>query len=74
MVKGIFDRLNNQLILNLQKKIGENHVIPDNKRLSFSAGIADCREGDSIADVLNNADKALYSVKRKSKNGYLIWK
>ena len=74
VVKGIFDRLNNQLILNLQKKIGENHVIPDNKRLSFSAGIADCREGDSIADVLNNADKALYSVKRKSKNGYLIWK
>lgn len=74
VVKGIFDKLNNQLIPNLQKKIGSNCVIPDNKKLSFSAGIADCRESDNIADVLNNADKALYSVKRNSKNGYLIWK
>ena len=74
VVKGIFDRLNNQLIPELQDRIGREHVIPDNKKLSFSAGIADCKAGDNISEVLNHADKALYSVKKKSKNGYLVWK
>ena len=36
-------------------------------------GIAECKGHDSIYEALNNADKALYYIKKSTKNNYVVW-
>lgn len=73
VVKSIFDKMEKEVLADLQEKIGENYRIPDEKRLSCSVGIAVCKESSGIAEALNNADKALYYVKKSTKNNYVVW-
>ena len=73
VVKSIFDKMEKEVLADLQEKIGENYRIHDEKRLSCSVGIAVCKESSGIAEALNNADKALYYVKKSTKNNYVVW-
>lgn len=73
IVRELIDRLEKEVVSSIQKKIGSEHIIPEDKRLSCSVGIASCEECGSITEALNNADKALYHIKRSTKNGYAVW-
>ncbi len=73
VVENIFIRLESEVAVMVQKRIGEWYIIPEEKRLTCSAGIAACRENTDIMKTLNNADKALYYVKRSTKNNYVVW-
>ncbi len=42
-------------------------------KLSLSAGICESAAGDSFSEVYNNADKALYHVKRSGKAGKAVY-
>jgi PleD family two-component response regulator len=35
--------------------------------------IAECKESGNIMEAMNNADKALYHVKKSTKNDYVVW-
>ena len=59
--------------LDILDKIGKDHVIPEDKILGFSAGIAECKESRGVLKALSNADKALYKIKKGTKNDYAIW-
>ncbi len=55
--------------LQIEVQGGETEV-----RLSCSAGVAICEDGDSTYDELyGNAEKALYEAKSAGKNRYVIW-
>lgn len=69
----IFDKLENQVLKAIRTRIGTEHVIPENKILSASIGIAECKESGNIAEALSNADKALYFVKKRTKHNYVVW-
>lgn len=73
VVKDFFDKLETEVIPDIQEKIGREHSIPEEKKLGFSAGIAECKESSGIREALNNADKALYYIKRGGKNNYVVW-
>lgn len=73
VVKSIFEKLEKEVLADIRKKIGADTVIPKEKFLGFSAGIAECKEIGGIKEALNNADKALYSVKRSTKNNFVVW-
>lgn len=73
VVEELIDNLEKEVVSSIQKKIGLQHTIPENKRLSCSIGIATCEEYGSITEALNNADKALFYIKRSTKNGYAVW-
>ena len=73
VVQSIFDKLENEVLASIQEKIGKQHVIPKEKRLTASVGIAECKESGAIAEALSNADKALYSVKKSTKNNFIVW-
>lgn len=73
VVKGIFDRLETEVLSDIKNRVGKDVVIPENKLLSFSAGIAECKEISGIKEALDKADKALYSIKRTTKNNYVVW-
>lgn len=73
VVKELINKLEKEVVASIQEKIGSHHTIPENKRLSCSVGIAECKECEGIAEALNNADKALYHIKRTTKNGFAVW-
>ena len=73
VVEEVIERLQADVVAAIQKRIGTQHIIPENKRLSCSIGIAECEACGSITEALNNADKALYHIKRTTKNGYAVW-
>ena len=73
MVQSIFERLRNEVFADILDKIGKDHVIPEDKILGFSAGIAECKESGGVLKALSNADKALYKIKKGTKNDYAIW-
>ena len=73
VVQNMFKKLNEEVLPDIIKKTGARYSVPENKKLSFSVGIAECIENVDIIETLNNADKALYSVKKGTKNGYVIW-
>ena len=73
VVEELIERLQADVVTAIQKRIGTQHIIPENKRLSCSIGIAECEACGSITEALNNADKALYHIKRTTKNGYAVW-
>ena len=57
----------------VQNKIGIENIVPKEKILTCSIGICECEEYSSITEALNNADKALYCVKKSTKNSYVVW-
>ena len=73
VVEELIESLQTDVVTAIQKRIGTQHIIPENKRLSCSIGIAECQACGSITEALNNADKALYHIKRTTKNGYAVW-
>lgn len=73
IARSIFDKLENEVLPDIQEKIGKKHIIPEEKRLTASMGIAECKESGAIAEALSNADKALYSVKKSTKNNFVVW-
>lgn len=73
IARSFFDKLENEVLPDIQEKIGKKHIIPEEKRLTASMGIAECKESGAIAEALSNADKALYSVKKSTKNNFVVW-
>ena len=72
VVKKVFHMLADGVNPDVQRKIGEEHQVPKEKLLTCSVGISACGES-GITDALNNADKALYRVKKTTKNNYMVW-
>lgn len=73
VVKDIFKKLEAEVLVDIQSQIGTGHIIPEEKKLGFSAGIAECKEQGGVREALNNADKALYYIKKSTKNDYVVW-
>jgi len=73
VVQNIFEGLRNDVFADILDKIDKNHVIPEDKILGFSAGIAECKESGDVLKALSNADKALYHIKKTTKNNYVLW-
>ena len=46
----------------------ENHDYPCDKRLTISFGVAQHREGESVVELVQRADRALYKAKEKGRN------
>lgn len=60
----------------LEKMLGKKLVIPENRRLGFSMGIAANSDEEDISDLdttMINADKALYFSKQNRKGTVTIW-
>lgn len=60
----------------LEKMLGKKLVIPENRRLGFSMGIAANSDEEDISDLdttMINADKALYFSKQNQKGTVTIW-
>ena len=72
-VEDIYTKLEKEVLPDIINKIGKPIDIPKEKQLSFSAGIAMCKGSESIIASLSNADKALYSIKKTTKNDYVVW-
>lgn len=57
----------------IEEFLGEKVVIPEEKKVSCSMGIVlreDIREKQEFGDIIKEADKALYDIKRTTKNNY----
>lgn len=67
----IADGLNNAIA----RKIGLDVIVPKDKLLSCSIGIASYvgYDKDKVREALDKADKGLYYVKRSTKNNYVVW-
>lgn len=62
------------LAAGLQQKIGALRLPASAEfRCSISIGIAAAQQADSIQQWLNQADRALYHVKRSGRNGIHLW-
>jgi diguanylate cyclase (GGDEF)-like protein len=44
------------------------------QKIGFSAGLVMYEKGVDVDDLLKRSDRALYAIKRSSKNNYRIWK
>ncbi len=73
VAQSIFDKLEKEVLPDIREQIGVHHIIPEEKRLSCSVGIAGCKESSDITEALSNADKALYYIKKSTKNNYMVW-
>ena len=75
VAKNIFYMLNDGLHSLVERKIGHSVVIPKDKLLSCSIGIASCHgyNTEEVSEALNKADKGLYYVKKTTKNSYVVW-
>lgn len=66
-------------IYQIAKRLNDNLIktyIQNNQSIdiSVSIGIAEIKEGKSLKEICEKADKALYKVKNESKNSYFIFK
>lgn len=68
-LKIVIERLN-RIREEIKRRINYRII---NQELSFSAGIAIYQQRDEIAEVLKNADQALYYVKNHGKNNNAIY-
>ena len=57
----------------IQERVGEDVVIPNDKRLTCSIGISQCKDNKHVSEALSRADKALYHVKKSTKNDFAVW-
>lgn len=59
----------------LKEKMGSDFVIPPERRVSCSIGIATADEFtvDKINEAMKHADDALYVVKKTTKRNYKVW-
>ena len=59
----------------LSSHMGERVVIPDEKKISCSIGIATAETDEhlSLNETLKRADEALYYIKRNGKSRYTLW-
>ena len=73
VVQNIFDMMAQVVNPDVQKRIGTDRIVPKEKLLTCSVGISECMESNGIVEALNNADKALYYVKKSTKNNYVVW-
>ena len=71
--QNIIQMIEQNVIPALRQKIGVDTVIPKERVLTCSIGISECKGSESIAESLNNADKALYYVKKSTKNSCVCW-
>ena len=79
IAQSIFDTLRNEcsFIPLVEKTLGREIKISDDKRVSCSVGISffDKQYGDKAFDIaLKQADDALYSIKRNGKGRYEVWR
>lgn len=72
IVRKVFMMLADGVNPDVQRRIGEEHVVPKEKLLTCSVGISACDE-KGVTEALNNADKALYYVKKSTKNNFVVW-
>ncbi|MBQ4395892.1 MAG: GGDEF domain-containing protein [Clostridia bacterium] len=59
----------------IKAKMGHNFVVPKNRRVSCSIGIATSPLStmDAVTEALKNADSALYVVKKSTKGTYRVY-
>ena len=74
MAQIILKKMKTGLIKQITEYADEDVVIPDDKKLSGSIGIAIADDGkrEHLAEALSRADEALYEVKRNGKSGYFV--
>lgn len=74
MAQIILKKMKTGLIKQITEYADEDVVIPDDKKLSGSVGIAIADDGkrEHLAEALSRADEALYEVKRNGKSGYFV--
>ena len=75
LAKNIFYMLADGLSRDIERRIGYSVIIPMDKQLSCSIGIATCHgySMGNVKEALNKADKGLYYVKKTSKHNYIVW-
>ena len=69
----ILKQLDEVVFNDIRARVGEDVVIPQNKRLTCSIGISECKGRNYVSEALSEADKALYHIKKNAKNGYMVW-
>ena len=62
------------VVSRLQRELTKRFFLHDNQRLliTFSAGVAERRSGESREDTISRADQAMYEAKRAGKNRVMI--
>jgi diguanylate cyclase len=60
-------------ISRLQRELTKRFFLHDNQRLlmTFSAGVAECKSGETREETIGRADTAMYTAKRSGKNRVL---
>jgi diguanylate cyclase (GGDEF)-like protein len=71
--KDILNQLEESVINGIHERIGRDVIIPANKKLTCSIGIAECNNSNQVTEALSRADAALYYVKKNTKNNYVVW-
>ena len=71
--KDILKQLKEVVLNDIHERVGKDVIIPDNKKLTCSIGIAECKDSNYVSEALKNADMALYHVKKTTKNDYVVW-
>ena len=69
VVKKLTDRVNEQLIMEARRLMGEDFSIP----IGVSAGTVIVTRGGDYDELFARADKALYYVKQNGKHGYALY-
>ena len=75
LAKKIYDEINDGFKEKIEKKLNKEVLIPEDKKISCSIGIASFRGGskESLELALNQADQMLYYVKRHGKSKYKLY-
>lgn len=75
IAQNLFFMLTDGLNGAIERKIGHAVIIPPEKQLSCSMGIATFKGYDAqkVTEALNKADKGLYYVKKTTKNSFVVW-
>ena len=69
----ILKLLKEVVVNDIQARVGDDVVIPENKKLTCSIGISECKDNKHVSEALSRADKALYQVKKSTKNSFVVW-
>lgn len=71
----IYEAISNGFVNVVSDYVNKDVVIPDNKLVSCSIGIAssDNSSSDNVKQTLQKADEALYYMKKNHKGNYILW-